>query len=480
MKAFAALLALAPLLGQAQDLRRATHSNQITIHHDPVTDVWDHSTGELRPHAKAVVESPLRSTAHSSDTTRRRGLVNDLLSGLKWKDEDEWGIAIAKLENHHQDNEWLAEIGFGTPEQDLKIVLDTGSAGGWIYSPECCYASNHSYFDPSKSWTFANRTVVNGTPVRANDSTTPGTPWNSTYGGAGNGVAGYLVYDSVEIAQGAITVDNVTTALVTKLTGNPNSRINRKMEGLIGLMPARVIDTDIPGGNWTSPLEEAIRQKQIGKPYLSATYVKANRRTGKGGGGRYTFGDVDHSALHGDLNWVNVSSVTYWGLSFDSVKYGANDTIQDPKDSYQRAIIDTGTALVLLTPAVADGINSRIHGSYKRPNTTTSPWLIPCRTGLPEYELLLPSSNKTQPLTITINNQLYTIPISDFPFWPLEPVQNNLCLSAFQPTTTAFSIIGDVFIKNQAITFDFGSNSDSGFTTGRRIGFGQRRDLIGS
>ena len=447
----------------SNDLRRATHSNQATIHHDPLTNVWDRTTGQLRPHAARMIDSRWRSTEHSSvRATDKRSIISDVLN---WKDDDGWGIAIAQLENYHQDNEWLAEFGIGTPPQDLKIVLDTGSAGGWVYSPACCYASNHSSFDPSHSSTYSNRTVVNGTAVRGDG---PGTPWNSTYGGAGNGVAGYLGYDSFEFANDAIKVQNATTALVTHITGDPNSRIGRKMEGLIGLMPARVIDSDIPGGNWTSPIEQALRQHRLKNPYLAATFVKARRRTGRGGGGRYTFGGVDHAALRGDLTWINATSSTYWGLSFDNLTYGQDVSIKDPSDTYHRAIVDTGTALILLSPNATDQVNSQISGSHKRTDSKTNPWLIPCKTGLPEYEARLPQANRTQPFYISLGGRQFGIPIEDFPFWPLEPVtvsngtnKTDMCLSAFQPSTAAFTVIGDVFFKNHAVVFDFGKRKET-------------------
>lgn len=487
MLAVLALLATATATATAVDLRRATHANQITIDHDPLTDVWDKSTGELRPHAGRIVESRWRSAEHSSVRGQKRGVISDAIdSALHFKDDDGWGISIAQLENYHQDNEWLADVGVGTPAQSLKVVLDTGSAGGWIYSPACCYASNHSHFDPTRSPTYSNRTVVGGHAARATDPKTPGTPWNSTYGGAGNGVAGYLGYDSFSFANGAINVDNATTALVTSITGDPNSRINRKMEGLIGLMPARVIDEDVPGGNWTSPIEQALRTNQLAKPYLAATFVKARRRTGRGGGGRYTFGDVDHAAVRGDLTWINATSATYWGASFDSLSYG-DDSIKDPQDPYHRAIVDTGTALLLLSPNAAEQVNNRIYGSYKRNTSQTNPWLVPCRTGLPEYEAHLPPQNRTQPFYITLSGRKFGIPIEDFAFWPLEPVDvpgrsaNDppLCLSAFQPSTAAFTVIGDVFFKNHAVVFDFGTNVSAGFTTGRRIAVGNRKDVVG-
>jgi len=317
---------------------------------------------------------------------------------------------------------------------------------------------------------------------------------------------GYLGFDTMTFGTN-LSLPNITIGVATEITGS--SRIARQMEGIVGLMPSAVLATKYPGG-YSVPFEQAQEDGELRNPYITATLIKANRTTGKGGGGRYAWGEIDDELLSGEVSWQTVVSATYWGLLFDSLFLG-NGTdavnVTDPTDVDRRLIIDTGSALVSLSEEAADNVNGRIYGSQKRDaEVYSSPWLIPCSTGLSEYEETLPDANKTQPFYITFGNETFGIPIDDFVFWPLEPlpttatatsflkttgstnsttaaspahsftksVTTQMCLSAFQPTSAGFTVLGDTFIKNHVVVFDQG---DVPSDLKRRVGFGKRSDL---
>lgn len=439
-----------------------------------------------------------RTREHSRDRKRDDG---DPVEHRTWTDDDEWGIAISNAQDGHQDNEFLVSIGLGTPAQPIKMVLDSGSSGGWSYSTHCCYSSNHSYFDPTKSSTYSNRTLVNGTAVRS--TTDPGTEFDYSYG-SGSDAIGYLGFDTMTIGS-QLVLPNMTIGLTTNITGS--SRISRQMEGIVGLMPSSILAYT---GGYNVPFEQAQETKKLQNPYITATLVKANRTTGEGGGGRYVWGDVDRQLLAGELSWQSVVSTTYWGLVFDSLSLGNGSdaiNITDPTDTQRRLIVDTGSALISLSSEAADSFNNRISGSVKRDTTRyTSPWVIPCSTGLPEYEATLPSANKTQPFYITLGGDTFGVPIEDFVFWPLSPLPtttaassflktmsstnsssttseddaaSEMCLSAFQPASAGFTVLGDTFIKNAVVVFDEGSTPSSSSALSRRVGFGRRLDVTG-
>lgn len=292
------------------------------------------------------------------------------------------------------------------------------------------------------------------------------------------------------VAFNNLAVQNISVALATNITGS--SRAYRGMEGIVGIQPARIEYSKY--GEWNNPFEQAVRNGQLKKPYLTATFVKANRRTGRGGGGRYTFGSTDDAATRGSLTWVNTTSANYWGFSFDAVKVGSKD-VTDQDDPYKRVIVDTGSALNYFSDTVAASINAQITGAVDSSSNSTTdgedvdgdstPYLVPCRTGLPEYENQLPRNKRNKPFTVTIAGRDFQIPVSDFVFWPLEPQtpadrkskKEAMCLSAFQPTSAAFAVLGDVFLKNHVVTFDTGTPGPEPTFTGRRIGFGDRRDV---
>lgn len=87
-------------------LRRATSSNQITLHHSPPArgSVWDASTGKLKGRAKNL----LHQRWHSHDAVKeKRGLVGGLLktvSGVLHADYDPgWKVSVVRAENDQQD-----------------------------------------------------------------------------------------------------------------------------------------------------------------------------------------------------------------------------------------------------------------------------------------------------------------------------------------------------------------------------------------
>ncbi|SPO28551.1 related to pepsinogen precursor [Ustilago trichophora] len=423
---------------------------------------------------------------HYKDDTKHRGQhgihstldhlghkVNSWIEGGKYHDHS-LGIVINKATDNSADNEWLVNVGFGTRPQKLKMVFDTGSPDTWVYSPACCYANNHTFFDPAKSSTYHNRTVVNGT-AQAAPAGTPGQPWSSTYG-SGSSVSGYVGLDDFTFGQQKLKVDQLPLALTTNITG---SRASRGMEGLIGLSAGSGSYTK---GGWTTPFEAMSSRGLINETYMTATLKKANRKTGKGGGGRYTFGEVDDDHLQGNITWTRALSPFLWAGYFDKMTMGDTLLAAAPgsNDRPIRFMVDTGSAVLYLPPPIVKQINSQIAGSYvaNASSGLAFPYLIPCDTGLKKHEKKF--NNPTFSLQVGGTN--FTIPKEDYVFYANQPVpaaaaggQENMCYSAFQTGPAQISIIGLSFIKNHVVVFDQGGRNLT--ASARRIGLGQRSDV---
>ncbi|KAH7574010.1 hypothetical protein ACOSP7_007987 [Xanthoceras sorbifolium] len=88
------------------------------------------------------------------DQSRVRSLYSTPSSSDISNDESEVG---AKLALHDKGN-FVVQVGFGTPKQDLTLMFDTGSYMTWIQCLPCtnCYDQEEPIFDPSKSSTFSN------------------------------------------------------------------------------------------------------------------------------------------------------------------------------------------------------------------------------------------------------------------------------------------------------------------------------------
>lgn len=399
--------------------------------------------------------------------------VESWFEGGKFHDHS-LGIVINKATDNSADNEWLVNVGFGTRPQTLKMVFDTGSSDTWVYSPACCYANNHTFFDPEKSSTYENRTVVNGTAQPA-PACTPGQPWSYSYG-SGSVSSGYVGIDTFTFGQQRLKVDKLPLALITNITG---SRASRGMEGLVGLSTGSASNT---AGRWTTPFEAMSSRGLINETYLTATLRKANRNTGKGGGGRYTFGEIDDDHLEGNITWSPALSPALWAGRFAQMTMG-NTTLAFGAGTNERPtrfLMDTGSAVFYLPPPIVKDINSQISGSViaNASSGLAFPYLIPCDTGLKRHEKKY--NNPT--FAIQFGNTNFTIPKEDYVFYANEPVpaaaaggKENMCYSAFQTGPAQISILGLSFIKNHVVVFDQGGRNLT--ASARRVGIGKRSDV---
>jgi len=253
-----------------------------------------------------------------------------------------------------------------------------------------------------------------------------------------------------------IKLPSTSVGLTTEITGN--SRAGRGMEGIIGMSPGATAGVE---GGWVTPFEGMVEDGLLDQNYFSATFIKADRRTGKDGGGRYVFGSLDHEVIDGDVIWVNSTSTVYWGGLYDGMKMvresdGKSYDVSS-EVTLKRCILDTGSALLNVPASIAAAANARIHGSLL-PSEEVG-WLVPCKTGLPEYEASLKPSQRTPDFYFQIGGSQFKIPTEDFVFYPLEPVsleesngKKDMCPSAFQIGPEAFAVIGASLFKNTAVS----------------------------
>ena len=72
-------------------------------------------------------------------------------------------------------NQYVVNVGIGTPKREFTLVMDTGSSLLWTQCQPCklqrlsgCYKQQHPIFDPLKSSTYANITCPSSTCTLAN------------------------------------------------------------------------------------------------------------------------------------------------------------------------------------------------------------------------------------------------------------------------------------------------------------------------
>ncbi|KAF9923741.1 hypothetical protein FBU30_006201 [Linnemannia zychae] len=308
------------------------------------------------------------------------------------------------------DAEYFGPVTFGSPGQVFNMNFDTGSADTWIPSTFCeskpCLI--HRRFSPSKSTTFKNSTKM----------------YEITYGD-GSFSRGFTGSDMVNV--GGIKLRQ-TFGLAT------NESIDfaiSPMDGMFGLAFSNIQSTE----GVKTFMDNAIMEKAVAKPVVSA-YLPSLRRKG-GKGGHYLFGAIDSTKFSGALTYVPVTMKGNWQVHIQDVlvdDYSFNRSCQ--------GIIDTGTTLIMLDYSTARSVNELIEGATY--DTEEEAWTLPCST----------AKNETSTVGFKMGGREFKIPLADMAWGPVKK-GSMMCYSGVQGIMdVGIWVLGDVFIKNNYCVFD--------------------------
>jgi len=305
--------------------------------------------------------------------------------------------------------QYFSEIAVGTPPQEFKVVLDTGSSNLWVPSKDCgsiaCYL--HTKYDHSESTTYSQN----------------GSSFAIQYGSGS--LEGYVSKDTVQI--GDLKIKN---QLFAEATSEPGLAFAfGRFDGILGLGYDTISVNGIP-----PPFYNMIEQDLIDEPvfgfYLSDT----------SDGSVATFGGVDKSHYTGKLTTIPLRRKAYWEVQLDAITFGE----QTAELESTGAILDTGTSLIALPSTMAELLNKEI-GAKKGFN---GQYTVDCakRDSLPD-------------LTFTLTGHNFTIG----PFDYILEVQGS-CISAFMgfdipEPAGPLAILGDAFLRRWYSVYDLGNNA---------------------
>ncbi|KAK6517255.1 hypothetical protein TWF281_003917 [Arthrobotrys megalospora] len=299
------------------------------------------------------------------------------------------------------------------------MVVDTGSADTWIPSSECksksCLA--HQTFGPQDSTTL---------------SVTSDKTFSIAY--ASGNVEGSIAKDSLTF--GSITLDEMEFGLAHMVSDDFTTF---PVDGILGLGFPSASILKVP-----TFLENLISRNIISKHVFGA-YL--HRTADNKNGGTITFGGIDNARIDGGidaLKYYDVNTTTaLWSIQLsDVVLDGQNVNFEGGRT----AIIDTGTALILIPPADALKLHQFIPGTKSNGET----FYIPCDTNIS--------------LQFQFRNDKYQISSKDYVGDPIDAKQ-ELCLSLIVGRSVVRDgawLIGDVFLRNVYSVFDM-ENGKIGF-----------------
>jgi len=308
--------------------------------------------------------------------------------------------------------QYFSTIEIGTPPQEFKVVMDTGSSNLWVPSRDCgsiaCYL--HSKYDHGESSTYKKN----------------GSDFAIQYGSGS--LEGYISQDTVAI--GDLTIKN---QLFAEATNEPGLAFAfGRFDGILGLGYDTISVNQIPPPFYNM-LDQGLLDEPVFAFYLSDT---AN----SGAESEAVFGGVDPNHYTGKITKIPLRRKAYWEVDLDAITFG--DQTAEIDDT--GVILDTGTSLIGLPSTLAELLNKEI-GAKKGFN---GQYTVDCATrdSLPD-------------LTFTLTGHNFTIDAHDY----ILEVQGS-CISAFMgfdvPAPAGpLAILGDAFLRKWYSIYDLGNNA---------------------
>ncbi|KAL2919415.1 hypothetical protein HK105_201060 [Polyrhizophydium stewartii] len=302
-------------------------------------------------------------------------------------------------------------VQIGTPPQTLFVQFDTGSGLSWVRSSRCTSGRgcNGDHFDEAASSTF--------TPGN-------GTKRGITYSDGGR-ISCALNNDTIAIAGVVLSSSAICTADVVDEDGTP------ELAGLFGLSPPRGANDET---NMLYSLNSAFNSSLVSFWY-NRTFVEEDLSSASQLAGEITFGGRNPNRFIEDTTWLSVVPNTpYWTVKLDAMAIGSKQIAIDPVYTTQ-TIVDTGTTLIVLPPAIFDAINARMSASLS-PNRM---YTVKCSVAptLPPISFVLGGKN----LTLEWHQQVIT--------------DGSTCLSVFTRMSGFGIILGVQFLRNFHVSFDY-------------------------
>lgn len=318
---------------------------------------------------------------------------------------------------NYMNAQYFTTISLGTPPQEFKVILDTGSANLWVPSSDCtslaCFL--HAKYDHEQSSTYKKN----------------GTKFEIKYGSGS--MEGYVSQDVLNIGT-SLKVKHQDFAEATSEPGLAFAF--GKFDGIFGLaFPSISVNGIVP------PVYNAVEQDLM-DPLFSFYLADApDAKAASGGddgvtdGGEATFGGYDKDKFEGDLEWFDVRRKAYWELELQGL--GLGDEFAE-LDNHGVAL-DTGTSLITLPSSLAELINSEI-GAKKG-------W-----TG--QYTLDCESRKNLPDLTFNLNGKNFTLGPYDYTLQV-----SGTCISAITPMdfpepVGPMAILGDAFLRKYYSVYD--------------------------
>lgn len=320
----------------------------------------------------------------------------------------------SQIVNDYSDLAYIGNVTLGTPAQTFSVILDTGSSNLWVIGKSCrsSTCSGKRKWDSSASKTYQK----------------DGRSFSIQYGsGSCKGILG-----TDTLGFGDVGTDQL---IVPKTTFGQAGTVSEDfkddgIEGILGMAFTAISEDDV-----IPPLINAYNQGLMDKPYFTVFLDSEGVNAVNQRGGLFTYGGLDTENCGDIIDYVPLSSATYYQFTLQGVSAG--------KYAYKKsaqAISDTGTSLTYGPSDVVENI-AKIVGA--KLNNEYGLYFIPC-------------DKKYDPVSFTINKKVYNLSSSVL---TMDLGLDEGCLFAMVPSDMGTFgpdwILGDPFIRTYCNTYDF-------------------------
>lgn len=216
----------------------------------------------------------------------------------------------------------FTEISIGTPPQDFKVVLDTGSSNLWVPSQACssiaCFL--HNKYDSSSSSTHKKN----------------GSDFEIRYGSGS--LSGFVSQDLLTI--GGLQIKKQDFAEATNEPGLAFAF--GRFDGILGLGYNTIsVNGIVPP--FYNMLDQGLLDQGVFAFYLGDTAKDE-------AGSEVMFGGVNQDHYKGRLTKLPLRRKAYWEVGLDGISFGKESATLERTG----AILDTGTSLITLPSTLAE------------------------------------------------------------------------------------------------------------------------------
>lgn len=369
-------------------------------------------------------------------------------------DKQQIDASVGQYVNDYEDEAYVGNITIGTPQQQFKVILDTGSSNLWIPDITCGTKPENCSAVPTchgSKWHIRIQNVAVCIPVlcqfECDDQACCGAGPNytdscllqakfdasksSTYKANGRSfiieygtgsARGFLGQDTITfggIGEPQLAVPNTVfgqaTSLAAFFEGQP-------LDGILGLaFKSIAVDQIDP------PFINAINQGLVDLPVFTVFLEHEGDQNGVQGG-VYTYGGIDTTNCGPVIAYQPLSSATYYQFKMSAIGTGSYHSTKG-----WQVISDTGTSLIGGPKAYVANLANAVGATWR---DDYGVYIIPCSATIGTVD-------------ITIGNQVYNIDSSNT-IIPLGDGSSNCIFAIFPFSSGGFGpswILGDPFIR---------------------------------